>query len=65
MQATTIVNETFKGYCKVYNETRDIECKYEQLKYGLGLIKVDCNYEKCLYNKECSVVKQALAKEDE
>ncbi|MDO4519108.1 MAG: ubiquinone biosynthesis protein UbiE [Eubacteriales bacterium] len=60
-----IIEEIFSGYCKSKNLTQSIICEYEQLACGLSLLSVSCDFEKCLYNKDCTVVQQALAKEDE
>lgn len=60
-----IIEEIFTGYCKAHNKTQIITCEYEQLPFGLGLIHVDCDYEKCVHNGNCEVIRQALAKEEE
>ena len=60
-----IIEEIFTGYCKSHNSTQTIICEYEQLPCGLSLDHVSCDYMKCSYNKDCQVIRQALAKEDE
>lgn len=60
-----IIEEIFTGYCKTHNSTQTIICEYEQLPFGLSLENVSCDYENCIHNGDCQVIKQALAKEDE
>lgn len=56
----------FTGYCKAKNQTNMVTCEYSIDKYGPCLEQIiGCDYLKCQYNKECDIVKQALAKEDE
>lgn len=60
-----IIEEIFTGYCKAHNKTQMITCEYERLPFGLSLQNVDCDYEKCVHNGNCDVIRQALAKEEE
>lgn len=56
----------FTGYCKTKNQSNTFLCEYSSDRYGLCLEQINgCDYLKCQYNKECQIVKQALAKEDE
>lgn len=56
----------FTGYCKKKNMTSIMTGKYSLESYGLCLEQIlGCDYLKCEYNKDCTIVKQALAKEDE
>ncbi|MDO5425423.1 MAG: ubiquinone biosynthesis protein UbiE [Eubacteriales bacterium] len=62
----TIIEEMFTGYCKAHNQTQIITCEYSKNAYGeLSLEHVDCDFLQCVHNKDCQVVRQALAKEDE
>lgn len=61
-----IVEEFFTGYCKSHNSTKRIFCEYSKDEDGyFSLEYVDCDFDKCVYNGECPVIQQALAKEDE
>ncbi len=56
----------FNGYCKAKNQTRLVTCEYSIETYGLCLERIEgCDYLECQYNKDCDIVKRALAKEDE
>lgn len=56
----------FTGYCKVKNQTTMVECEYSQQPYGLCLENIiGCDFQKCEHNKDCTLAKQVLAKEDE
>lgn len=56
----------FTGYCKAKNQTNMVTCEYSLEKFGPCLERIlGCDYLECQYNKECDIVKQALAKEDE
>ena len=56
----------FTGYCKAKNQTNMVNCEYSTGNFGLCLERiVGCDYLDCQYNKECDIVKHALAKEDE
>lgn len=59
-----IVEEIFTGYCKAHNLTQIVTCEYEKLPDGLSLAHVDCDYEKCVHNGNCQVIRQALAREE-
>lgn len=56
----------FTGYCKSKNQTNLVTCEYSAEEFGPCLERIiGCDYLECQYNKECDIVKQALAKEDE
>lgn len=56
----------FNGYCKAKNQTKLVACEYSIESYGLCLERIEgCDYLECQYNKDCDIVKRALAKEDE
>lgn len=56
----------FTGYCKKKNMTAIMTSEYTRESYGLCLEQIlGCDYLKCEYNKDCTIVKQALSKEDE
>lgn len=56
----------FTGYCKAKNQSNMVTCEYSFANCGLCLEQiVGCDFLKCQYNKECDIVKMALAKEDE
>ncbi len=39
--------ETFDGYCKVKNETRQMACTYEVDRDGyLSLIRAECDFDR-------------------
>lgn len=56
----------FTGYCKSKNMTSIMTAEYSMQSYGMCLEQIiGCDFLKCQYNKDCTIVKQALAKEDE
>ena len=65
-QNVEIEEYIFTGYCKVKNQSEMFTCEYSMQSFGPCLETIiGCNYLNCQYNKECTIVKQALAKEDE
>lgn len=60
-------NETisFQGYCKILNQTRDMNFVYEVDDGEYCLLHGDCNFESCRHSSECTVIRQAIAKEEE
>lgn len=56
----------YTGYCKKKNMTTMFTAEYSQDSYGLCLEQVlGCDLNSCEYNKDCTAIKIALAKEDE
>lgn len=56
----------YTGYCKKKNQTTMFTAEYSKAPYGLCLEQVlGCEINTCQYNKECTAIKIALAKEDE
>ena len=56
----------FSGYCKARNQTRLMTCEYSVQPYGLCLEQIlGCDLGTCQYNKDCTIVKMALEKEEE
>ncbi|MDO5409521.1 MAG: ubiquinone biosynthesis protein UbiE [Lachnospiraceae bacterium] len=56
----------FTGYCKTKNQSNIFTCEYSVQSCGLCLEQIiGCDFLKCEHNKDCTVVKQALNKEDE
>ena len=48
-----IIEEFFNGYCR----------NFEQLPEGIRLLDSSCEYGVCQYSKDCTLMKQALARE--
>ena len=64
--AADIEEYFFNGYCKAKNQTNLVTCEYTMEPCGLCLERIlGCDYLECQYNKDCDIVKKALAKEDE
>ena len=58
--------ETFDGYCKVKNETRQMACTYEVASDGyLSLIRTECDFDRCRYAGECYIIQKAFELEEE
>lgn len=58
--------ETFDGYCKVKNETRQMACTYEVDSDGyLSLIRAECDFDRCRYAGECYIIQKAFGLEEE
>ncbi|MCD8123571.1 MAG: ubiquinone biosynthesis protein UbiE [Lachnospiraceae bacterium] len=62
---TEIVEEFFSGYCKTHNESRMITCEYRVENGYYSLESVDCDFMDCPHSAACTVVRQALEKEEE
>ena len=61
-----IIEEFFTGYCKKHNTTQMLTAEYSQDEDGyFSLENVTCEFGNCPYSGECTVIRQALAKEDE
>ena len=43
--------------------TQTVLCEFEQLPEGIRLLDSSCEYEVCQYSKDCTLMKQALARE--
>lgn len=56
---------TINGYCKVRNSTLDMEFLYDVRDGEQFLVRGGCDFERCKYNKECYIVRQAIAIEEE
>lgn len=58
-----IIEEFFNGYCRNFDMTQTVICEFEQLPEGIRLLDSSCEYEVCQYSKDCTLMKQALARE--
>ncbi|MDO5798452.1 MAG: ubiquinone biosynthesis protein UbiE [Eubacteriales bacterium] len=58
-----IIEEFFNGYCRNFDMTQTVICEYEQLPQELHLIDSSCEFGTCQYSKDCTLMKQALARE--
>ena len=60
-----IIEEFFNGYCPNFDMTQTVICEFEQFPEGLRLLDSSCEYGVCQYSKDCTLMKQALAREKE
>ena len=60
-----IIEEFFNGYCRNFDMTQTVICEFEQFPEGLRLLDSSCEYGVCQYSKDCTLMKQALAREKE
>ena len=59
-----IIEEFFTGYCRNFDMTQTVICEFEQLPNGLHLLDSSCEYGDCKFSKDCTLMKQALDKEE-
>ena len=59
-----IIEEFFTGYCRNFDMTQTVICEFEQLPDGLHLLDSSCEYGDCKFSKDCTLMKQALDKEN-
>lgn len=59
-----IIEEFFTGYCRNFDMTQTVICEFEQLPDSLHLLDSSCEYGDCKFSKDCTLMKQALDKEN-
>ena len=61
---TEIIEDFFTGYCRNFDMTQTVICEFEQLPNGLHLLDSSCEYGVCKFSKDCTLMKQALDREN-